>query len=106
MYAHVLHVNVSWHRDTRLWSPSTARGTCLAFRICNYVSLGMITDLLECDGYDAYWYSSECLIKRTIVEPIMKTITTEQLATKDMHRDVFRDFGLPRKLIADREPRL
>jgi hypothetical protein len=44
------------------------------------------------------------LTKRTIVEPITKTITAEQLA-KVMHRADFRHFGLPRKLISVRDPR-
>jgi hypothetical protein len=37
------------------------------------------------------------------VEPITKKFTTEQLA-KVMPRVVFRHFGLPRKLIYDRDP--
>jgi transposase InsO family protein len=69
-----------------------------------HVSLDMITDLHECDRYDAVVVFVCILTKRTIVEPITKTITTEQLA-KVMHRAVFRHFGLPRKLISDRDPR-
>jgi hypothetical protein len=44
------------------------------------------------------------ITKRTIVEPITKTIIIEKLA-KVMHRVVFRHFGLPWKLISDRDPR-
>jgi transposase InsO family protein len=69
-----------------------------------HVSLDMITDLPECDGYDVVVLFVCILTKRTIVEPITKTITTEQLA-KVMHRAVFRHFGLPRKVISDRNPR-
>jgi hypothetical protein len=69
-----------------------------------HVSLDMITDLHECDGYDAVVVLVCMLTERTIVEPITKTITTEQLA-KVMHRAVFRHFGLPRKLISDRDHR-
>jgi hypothetical protein len=69
-----------------------------------HVSLDLITDLLECDGYDVVVVFVCMLTKRTIVEPITKTITAEQLA-KVMHRAVFRHFGLPRKLISDRDPR-
>jgi hypothetical protein len=45
-----------------------------------HVSLDLITDLHECDGYDALVVFVRILTKRTIVEPITKTITTEQLA--------------------------
>jgi hypothetical protein len=69
-----------------------------------HVSLDMNTDLPECDGYDVVVVFVCMLTKRTIVEPITKTITAEQLA-KVMHRAVFRHFGLPRKLISDRDPR-
>jgi hypothetical protein len=70
-----------------------------------HVSLDLITDLPECDGYDVVVVFVCMLTKRTIVEPITRTITREQLA-KVMHRDVFRHFGLTRKLISDRDPRL
>jgi transposase InsO family protein len=69
-----------------------------------HVSLDMITDLLECDGYYVVVVFVCMLTKRTIVEPITNTITTEQLA-KVMHRAILRHFGLPRKLISDRDPR-
>jgi hypothetical protein len=65
----------------------------------------MITDLPECDGYDVVVVFVCMLTKRTIVEPITKTITSEQLA-EVMHMAAFRHFGLPWKLISDREPRL
>jgi hypothetical protein len=68
-----------------------------------YVSLDLITDLLECDGYDVVVVFVCMLTKRTIVEPMTKTITAEQLA-KVIHCVVFRHFGLPRKLITDRDP--
>jgi hypothetical protein len=69
-----------------------------------HVSLDLITNLLECDGYCVVVVFVCMLTKRTIVELITKTITTEQLA-KVMHRAVFRHFGLPRKWISDRDPR-
>jgi hypothetical protein len=69
-----------------------------------HVSIDLITDLPVCDGYDAVVVFVCMLTKRTIVEQITKTITTEQLA-KVMHRAIFRHFGLPRKLISDRDPR-
>jgi hypothetical protein len=69
-----------------------------------HVSLDLITDLPECDGYDVVVVFVCVLTKRTIVEPLTKTITAEQLA-KVMHRVVFRQFGIPRKLIFDRDPR-
>jgi hypothetical protein len=69
-----------------------------------HVSLGLITGQLECDGYDVVVVFVCMLTKRTIIEPITKTITTEQL-TKVMHRVVFRHFGLPPKLISDRDLR-
>jgi hypothetical protein len=69
-----------------------------------HVSLDVITDLPECDGYDVVVVFVCMLTTRTIVEPITKTITAEQLA-KVMHHVVFRHFGLPRKLISDRDPR-
>jgi hypothetical protein len=69
-----------------------------------HVSHGVITDLPECDGYDVVVEFVCMLSKRTIVEPITKVITAEQLA-KVMHRAIFRYFGLPRKLISDRDPR-
>jgi hypothetical protein len=70
----------------------------------DHVSLDMIMDLPECDGYDDVVVFVCMLTKRTIVEPITKTITAEQLA-KVMHCAIFRHFGLPRKLISDRDPR-
>jgi hypothetical protein len=70
-----------------------------------HVLLDLITDLPECDGYDAVVIFICMLTKRTIVEPTTKTIATEQLA-KVTHHVVFRHFGLPRKLISDRDPRL
>jgi hypothetical protein len=68
-----------------------------------HVLLDLITDLPKCDGYDVVVFVC-MLTKRTIVKPITKTIPAEQLA-KVMHRNVFRHFGLPRKLISDRDPR-
>jgi hypothetical protein len=69
------------------------------------VSLDLITDLPECDEHDVVVVFVCMLTKRMIVEPITTTITTKQLA-KVMHRAVFRHhFGLPRKLISDRDPR-
>jgi hypothetical protein len=65
-----------------------------------HVSLDLITDLPECDGYDFVVVFVCMITKRTIVEPITKTFTAEQLA-KVMHRAVFRHFGLPQKLISD-----
>jgi hypothetical protein len=70
-----------------------------------HISLDLITDLRECDGYDDVVVFVCMLTTRTIVEPITKMITAEQLA-KVMHRAIFRHFGLPRKLISDRDPRL
>jgi hypothetical protein len=64
----------------------------------------MITDLPECDGFDVVVVFVSMRTKQTIAEPITKTITSEQLA-KVMHRAIFRHFGLPRKLISDRDPR-
>jgi hypothetical protein len=65
----------------------------------------MITDLPECDGNDDVVVFVCMLTKRTIVEMITKAITSEQLANI-MHRVVFLCFGLPRKLISDRDSRL
>jgi hypothetical protein len=45
-----------------------------------HVSLDMITDLPECDGYDVVVVFVCMLSKRTIVEPNTETITEEQLA--------------------------
>jgi uncharacterized protein YifN (PemK superfamily) len=60
-----------------------------------HVSLDVITELPECDGYyDVVVLFVSMLMKRTIVEPITETIKAEQLA-KVMHRAVFRHFGLP-----------
>jgi transposase InsO family protein len=64
----------------------------------------MTTDLPECDGYDVVVVFVCMLTKRRIVEPITKTITSEQLG-KVLHRALFRHFGLPRKLISDRDSR-
>jgi hypothetical protein len=69
-----------------------------------YVSHDLLTDLRECDGYDVVVVIVCMLKERTIAESITKTTTSKQLA-KDMHRLVFRHFGLPRKLIFDRDPR-
>jgi hypothetical protein len=68
-----------------------------------HVSFELIRGLPECDEYDVVVVFVCILTRRTIVEPITKTITTEQLA-KVMHRVVFRHFGLPRNSIYDRDP--
>jgi hypothetical protein len=68
-----------------------------------HVSRDLITDIPQCDGYDVVVVFVSMLSKRTIVEPISKTITVEQLG-KVINRVVFRHFGLPRKLISDRHP--
>jgi hypothetical protein len=70
-----------------------------------HVSLDLIIDLPECDGYDVVAVFVCMLTKRTIVEPTAKTLTTKQ-STKVMHRAVFWHFGLSRKLISDRDPRI
>jgi hypothetical protein len=95
MYAVVLPANVTTQRDFNRTRPT------MPFE---HVSLDLITDLLECDGYDAMVVFVCMLTKRKIVEQITKTITMEQLA-KVMHHYVFRNFGLPRKLISDRDLR-
>jgi hypothetical protein len=64
----------------------------------------MIMDPPECNGYEVVVVFVCMLTKWTIIEPITKTIIAEQLA-KVTHRVVFRPFGLPRKLISDRDPR-
>eukprot|EP00873_Tetraselmis_striata_P011441 jgi/Tetstr1/431705/TSEL_021230.t1 len=68
------------------------------------ISLDLITDLPECQGYDSVVIFVCLLSKRVIVEPTTKTIIAEGLA-EIMHRSVFRHFGLPAKLISDRDPR-
>eukprot|EP00873_Tetraselmis_striata_P001628 jgi/Tetstr1/421892/TSEL_012792.t1 len=68
------------------------------------ISLDLITDLPECQGYDSVVIFVCLLSKRVIVEPTTKTVTAEGLA-EIMHRSVFRHFGLPAKLISDRDPR-
>jgi hypothetical protein len=100
MYAAVLLANVTRQRDT---SPMNSFNRT-RYRPCPLNSLYLITDLPKCDGYDVVKVFVFMLTKRTIVEPITKTITTEQLA-KVMHRVVFRHFGLPCKLMSDRDPR-
>jgi hypothetical protein len=50
-----------------------------------HVSLDLIADVLECDGYDDVVVFVCMLTKWTIVESITNTDTTEQLA-KVMHR--------------------
>jgi hypothetical protein len=70
-----------------------------------HVSLDMITDLPECDGYDVVVVFVCMLSKQTTCRanlPITKTITEEQLA-KVMHGAVLRRFGLQQKLICDRD---
>jgi transposase InsO family protein len=69
-----------------------------------HASLDLVADLPQCDGYDDVVVFVCMLTKRTIVEPIIRMITMEQLA-KVMHRAIFWHFGLPRKLISDRDPR-
>jgi hypothetical protein len=58
-------------------------------------------DFPECDGFDVAVVFVCMLTKRTIVEPITKTITITGQLAKVMHRAIFRYFGLPRKLISD-----
>ena len=69
-----------------------------------HVSLDLITDLPESDGYDSVVVFVCMLSKQTIIEPTTKTVTAEQLATI-MHKSVFRHYGLPTKLVSDRDPR-
>jgi hypothetical protein len=68
------------------------------------MSLDLITDLRVSDGCDAVVVFVCMLSKRCVVEPTTKAMTAEQLATI-MHRAVFRHFGVPDKIVSDRDHR-
>ena len=87
------------HKPYGLLQPHT-----VPTRPFEHVSLDLITDLPECDGYDSVVVFVCMLSKRVVIEPCTKSITAEGLS-KIMHRSVFRYYGLPKKIISDRDPR-
>ncbi|ESK87491.1 hypothetical protein Moror_11577 [Moniliophthora roreri MCA 2997] len=68
-------------------------------------SLDLITDLPESEGYDTILVVVDhSSTKRVIFTPCNKTIDAEQTATLLLN-NVYKRFGLPNKIISDRDPR-
>jgi Integrase zinc binding domain len=68
-------------------------------------SMDLITDLLLVEGYDSILVMVDRgLLKGVILCPCAKTITWEETATL-LRDNLFKRFGLPDKIISDRDPR-
>ena len=67
-------------------------------------SMDLITDLPPVDGYDSILVMvDQGLSKRVILFPCAKTITWEGIA-KLLQDNLFKRFGLPDRIISDRDP--
>jgi transposase InsO family protein len=67
--------------------------------------MDLITDLPPVEGYDSILVVVDRgLSKGVILCPCAKTITWEGTATL-LHDNLFKRFGLPNKIISDRDPR-
>jgi hypothetical protein len=67
--------------------------------------MDLITDLLLVEGYDSILVMvDQGLLKGVILCPCAKTITWEETTTL-LRDDLFKRFGLPDKMISDRDPR-
>jgi hypothetical protein len=68
-------------------------------------SIDLIMDLLPVEGYDSILVVvDQGLSKEVILCPCAKTITWEGTVTL-LHENLFKRFGLPDKMISDRDPR-
>jgi hypothetical protein len=94
-------MKINTHPMTPLLSPIKSDATH-PFAL---VTTDFITNLLESDGFDALMVVVDHgLTKGAILFPCNKTIDTIGAAT--LHLDhVYKRFGLPDKLISDRDPR-
>jgi hypothetical protein len=67
--------------------------------------MDLITDLPLVEGYNSILVVvDQGLLKGVILCPCAKTITWEGTATL-LHDNLFKKFGLPDKIISDRDPR-
>ena len=70
-----------------------------------HCSMDLITDLPPVEGYDSILVVVDRgLLKRVILCPCMKTLTWEGTAIL-LWDNLFKRFGLPDKMISDRDPR-
>ncbi|ESK82068.1 retrotransposon nucleocapsid protein [Moniliophthora roreri MCA 2997] len=69
------------------------------------ITMDLVTDLPESEGYDTILVVVDhSSTKGVIFTPCNKTIDTEQTATLLLN-NVYKQFGLPNKIISDRDPR-
>uniref|UniRef100_A0A0W0EU59 Reverse transcriptase-rnase h-integrase n=1 Tax=Moniliophthora roreri TaxID=221103 RepID=A0A0W0EU59_MONRR len=69
------------------------------------ITMDLITDLPESEGYDTILVVVDhSSTKGVIFSPCNKTIDAEQTATLLLN-NVYKQFGLPNKIISDRDPR-
>ena len=84
------------------YQPIARAKTICPFANC---SMDLITDLPPVDGYDSILVVvDQGLSKGVILSPCAKTITWEGIA-KLLRDNLFKRFGLPDRIISDRDPR-
>ena len=94
-------VTVSNSRSTAS-QPIAGAKTTRPFANC---SMDLITDLPPINGYDSILVMvDQGLSKRVILSPCAKTITWEGI-TELLQDNLFKRFGLPDRIISDRDPR-
>ena len=100
MYKDVVTVNNSRSTDPA-YQPIAGAKTTRPFANC---SMDLITDLLLVDGYDLILVVvDQGLSKGVILSPCAKTITWEGIA-EFLQDNLFKRFGLPDRIISDRDP--
>ena len=69
-----------------------------------YCSMGLITDLPPVDGSDALLVMvDQGLLKRVILCPINKTVDMDGIG-EVLHENLYKQFGLPDKMLLDQGP--
>jgi hypothetical protein len=92
---------INRHPSHPAYVPTEGSNVTRPFAFC---SMDMITDLPEVDGKDSLLVVvDQGLTKGVILLPCLKTITAKGTATLLMD-NLFKQFGLPNKIISDRGP--
>ena len=100
---HCQHFKINQSPANATYQPIARAKTTRPFANC---SMDLITDLPPVDGYDSILVMVDQgggLSKGVILSPCAKTITWEGIA--ELLRDnLFKRFGLPDRIISDRDP--
>lgn len=68
------------------------------------IAMDFVTDLPVCKGFDAVWTVTDRLTKLVHFIPVTKKIGSQELAELFMLH-VFRQYGMPRSIVSDRDGR-